>query len=144
MKEAPKTQINDKESVFWCAARVKLIIQCALVISLATISSYFGVQLTKRIEIYPTELFLYIHLAAPIVASVYVGVREKVHPYKVTAILAAIWSLATYCLTFATSDSNLVTHIGVILAFVKEGVFYGVLMLLITFISNKIVMRSNA
>ena len=141
MYEAPTAKMLNAESGFWNAPRAKLIFVCVTIVWATAILSHLGLILTKNVELHPQELFLYIFFGSPVLVAIYVGVKERVYPYRVTLITSFAWSAISFLIALMSSESAVAIQAGVILAFVKEGIFYAAFLVLVALVAHKLASR---
>ncbi len=143
MYKEPTLHTQSSKERFFLPSRVRLIAVSVGVVWIFAIGSRIGLVATKGVELYPRDLFLYLFMLSPAVVAAYVGVKEKVYPYRVTVLVALAWSVVSFLVTWAAVGTAAAVQGGVILAFLREGVFYGAFLVLVALVAHKIAMRSN-
>jgi len=143
MHEPPMTTEPVAEGRFWSMSRTKLVFVCVAVVWASAILSHIGLVFTKDIELHPQELFLYIFMGTPVLVAMYAGVKERGHPFRVTLIVSLSWSVISFLITWATTETAVVMQHGVILAFVQEGILYAAFLVFVAFVAHKVAVLSN-
>lgn len=120
-----------------------MIIVCSVIVIVSAVGSRLGLILTKDIDLYPSDLFLYVFLGTPVLLALYIGAKEKTYPYRVTLSISLVWSVISFLVNWQAVGNEVALQTGLLLAFVKEGVFYAAFLVAVCFMAHKVALRFN-
>ena len=139
MHEVTSSVSNQEEKIFFAPSRIKLIAFSIVIVLVSAIACKVGLNLTKGVDLTPKDFFLYLYFATPVLVAIFVGIKEKLYPYRVVLIISVSFSLASYLTAAIDIGREAAIKPEVIFAFLQEGIMIALFLVLITLVAHKVV-----